>query len=215
VSPEARRRFWSERARTAAIAAHTNAFKINEDVVIPLDRLAEYSEGIERINILQSMTNKLRMVAEMLECLKGDHAGIARPALAIENGEGRRWFEGKRRAATQHLEGVQARWQLILNSQDTDAEQDALLDERREDLRPGDRLIDLLLRRSLRISYKREVRTAPVGHLSTAWNWSRCASAWRPSTTGCSPAACSWPCTCTRATATCTPTSRSTPTTTP
>ncbi len=55
VSPEARRRFWLDRARTAAIAAHTNAFKINEDVVIPLERLAEYSEGIERINIEQSI----------------------------------------------------------------------------------------------------------------------------------------------------------------
>jgi FAD/FMN-containing dehydrogenase/Fe-S oxidoreductase len=159
VSPEARRRFWSERARTAAIAAHTNAFKINEDVVIPLDRLAEYSEGIERINIVQSMTNKLRMVAEMLECLKGDHPEL-RDLLAIDNDEGRRWFEGKRRAATQHLEGVQARWRLILNHLDMDAvAQDALLDERsRADLRPGDRLVDLLLRRSLRISYKREVR---------------------------------------------------------
>ena len=40
VSPEARKRFWADRARTAAIAAHTNAFKINEDVVIPLERLA-------------------------------------------------------------------------------------------------------------------------------------------------------------------------------
>jgi FAD/FMN-containing dehydrogenase len=29
VSPEARRRFWLDRSRTAAIAAHTNAFKIN------------------------------------------------------------------------------------------------------------------------------------------------------------------------------------------
>ncbi|OOG24808.1 FAD-linked oxidase [Thioalkalivibrio denitrificans] len=158
VSAEARKRFWSERARTAAIAAHTNAFKINEDVVIPLDRLAEYSEGIERINIVQSITNKLRMVAEMLECLKGDHPEL-RELLAIENDEGRRWFEGKRRAATQHLEGVQARWKLILAHLDEDAvAHDALLDERsRENLRPGDRLINLLLRRSLRISYRREV----------------------------------------------------------
>ena len=31
VSPEARRRFWLDRARTAAISAHTNAFKINEE----------------------------------------------------------------------------------------------------------------------------------------------------------------------------------------
>ncbi|WP_164658781.1 FAD-binding oxidoreductase, partial [Pseudomonas viridiflava] len=33
VSPEARKKFWLDRARTAAIAKHTNAFKINEDVV--------------------------------------------------------------------------------------------------------------------------------------------------------------------------------------
>ena len=39
ASPEARKRFWMERARTAAIAKHTNAFKVNEDVVIPLERL--------------------------------------------------------------------------------------------------------------------------------------------------------------------------------
>jgi FAD/FMN-containing dehydrogenase len=62
VSPEARRRFWLDRARTAAISAHTNAFKINEDVVIPLDRLADYSRGIERINIEQSIRNKLRIM---------------------------------------------------------------------------------------------------------------------------------------------------------
>ena len=35
VSAEARRKFWLDRAKTAAIAKHTNAFKINEDVVIP------------------------------------------------------------------------------------------------------------------------------------------------------------------------------------
>jgi FAD/FMN-containing dehydrogenase len=38
-SAEARHSFWLDRSRTAAIAAHTNAFKINEDVVIPLPRL--------------------------------------------------------------------------------------------------------------------------------------------------------------------------------
>ena len=62
VSPEARKRFWLDRARTAAIARHTNAFKINEDVVIPLDRLGEYSDGIERMNIELSLKNKIRMV---------------------------------------------------------------------------------------------------------------------------------------------------------
>ena len=51
VSAEARKKFWLDRARTAAIAKHTNAFKINEDVVIPLERMGEYTDGIDQINI--------------------------------------------------------------------------------------------------------------------------------------------------------------------
>ena len=42
VSAEARKKFWLDRARTAAIAKHTTAFKINEDVVIPLPRMGDY-----------------------------------------------------------------------------------------------------------------------------------------------------------------------------
>ena len=61
VSAESRKKFWLDRARTAAIAKHTNAFKINEDVVIPLERLGEYSDGIERINIELSIGNKLAL----------------------------------------------------------------------------------------------------------------------------------------------------------
>ena len=64
VSAEARRKFWLDRARTAAIARHTNAFKINEDVVIPLERMGEYTDAIERINIELSIRNKL----ELLDC---------------------------------------------------------------------------------------------------------------------------------------------------
>ena len=51
VSAEARKKFWLDRARTAAISRHTNAFKLNEDVVIPLPRMGEYTDAIERINI--------------------------------------------------------------------------------------------------------------------------------------------------------------------
>ncbi len=61
VSAEARRKFWLDRARTAAIAKHTNAFKLNEDVVIPLDRLGDYTDGVERINIEHSLSNKLAL----------------------------------------------------------------------------------------------------------------------------------------------------------
>ncbi|PPD47456.1 MAG: FAD-linked oxidase, partial [Methylobacter sp.] len=61
VSHETRKTFWLDRARTAAIAKHTNAFKINEDVVIPLSRMGDYCDGIERINIELSLRNKLRL----------------------------------------------------------------------------------------------------------------------------------------------------------
>lgn len=64
-SLEKRHTFWQDRANTAAIAAHTNAFKINEDVVIPLDKLSNYSHGIERINIRLSIINKLDTINEI------------------------------------------------------------------------------------------------------------------------------------------------------
>ncbi|NCT96739.1 MAG: FAD/FMN-binding oxidoreductase [Comamonadaceae bacterium] len=65
ISPEARKKFWLDRKRTAAISKHTNAFKINEDVVIPLPRMGEYTEGIERINIELSLRNKIRLADEL------------------------------------------------------------------------------------------------------------------------------------------------------
>ncbi|RUA04741.1 MAG: FAD-linked oxidase, partial [Gammaproteobacteria bacterium] len=64
-SLEKRQAFWKDRANTAAIAAHTNAFKINEDVVIPLDKLGDYSHGIERINIRLSIENKLATLTQI------------------------------------------------------------------------------------------------------------------------------------------------------
>ena len=71
VNADARKKFWLDRARTAAIAKHTNAFKINEDVVIPLDRLGDYSEEIERINIELSLKNKIRLIDRLSEFVAG------------------------------------------------------------------------------------------------------------------------------------------------
>ena len=72
VTAEARKTFWLDRARTAAIARHTNAFKINEDVVIPLERLGDYSDGIERINIEFSIRNKLRILDAVAAVIGGE-----------------------------------------------------------------------------------------------------------------------------------------------
>ncbi|MDT9546287.1 MAG: DUF3683 domain-containing protein [Chlorobium sp.] len=44
-------RFWSDRKKLSAIARRTNAFKLNEDIVIPLEALAEFSRFIDGLNI--------------------------------------------------------------------------------------------------------------------------------------------------------------------
>jgi len=65
ISAEARKKFWADRKKTAAISKHTNAFKVNEDVVIPLPRMGEYTLGIERINIELSLRNKIALADEL------------------------------------------------------------------------------------------------------------------------------------------------------
>jgi FAD/FMN-containing dehydrogenase/Fe-S oxidoreductase len=74
ASAEARKTFWADRSRTAAIARHTNAFKINEDVVIPLERMGEYTDAIERINIELSIANKLQLLDALEQFLRSDFA---------------------------------------------------------------------------------------------------------------------------------------------
>lgn len=159
VSPEARHRFWSDRARTAAIAAHTNAFKINEDVVIPLERLADYSEGIERINIEQSITNKLSILDAVAEYLSGPLPVRRSDADYEDSEESTAILEAKRGAALNHLQTTRARWQLWLDGLDTPANNfaDAWPPEVVEKIESGDTLFSLMQRQDLRISYRSEV----------------------------------------------------------
>ncbi|MEZ5703361.1 MAG: FAD/FMN-binding oxidoreductase [Burkholderiaceae bacterium] len=89
ISPEARKKFWLDRKRTAAISKHTNAFKINEDVVIPLPRMGEYTLGIERINIELSLRNKLKLCHELETFFMGGNLplGKADDASDLPNSE--------------------------------------------------------------------------------------------------------------------------------
>jgi FAD/FMN-containing dehydrogenase/Fe-S oxidoreductase len=170
VSAEARKKFWLDRARTAAIARHTNAFKINEDVVIPLKRMGEYTDAIERINIELSTRNKLRLIdaleARLLEPLPitklegGSAEGISREELLSD----------RTRDATQLLVEVKARWQWLLDNLDMPLKKarayftqyglEALLpvvDKRLLD-QPDACLFDMLQDRTIRVSWKLEVR---------------------------------------------------------
>ena len=114
VSPEARKKFWLDRARTAAISKHTNAFKVNEDVVIPLPRMGDYCDGIERINIELSLANKIALADALTEFLQGElplYAGDANldPELLLGD---------KREQALELVAGVRANWQALLDNLD-------------------------------------------------------------------------------------------------
>ncbi|MCB1761573.1 MAG: DUF3683 domain-containing protein [Gammaproteobacteria bacterium] len=166
VSPEARRSFWLDRARTAAISAHTNAFKINEDVVIPLDRLAEYSRGIERINIEQSIGNKLRIMHAVQVYLSGT-LPEARQSEEYQSSSENDAIQASKQEAAQALVAAAAkRWEHILNNLEAPlVEHLELLDDQERSLvRPGDTLLELLLRRDLVQSYRGEV-AAPLGEI--------------------------------------------------
>jgi FAD/FMN-containing dehydrogenase/Fe-S oxidoreductase len=181
VSPEARHRFWADRARTAAIAAHTNAFKINEDVVIPLDKLAEYSEHIERINIELSTKNKLTMIDAVMDYLDGDIVSTI-PKQEFESSiENDVIIQAKQAAAREHLRGIKQQWRDIIDHLDEPADNhlellnsEIVIDDEvltREALTPETTapqaeitapqpeitLFRLLQQRSLRISYRRSV----------------------------------------------------------
>ena len=154
VSAEARKKFWLDRSRTAAIAKHTNAFKVNEDVVIPLPRLGDYSDGIERINIELSIGNKLALLDTLTGFIKGplplteDEDGVADPALT----------EARRDRAMALFGEVRARWQGWLDDLDAPLPP-SLCDVRGHvPLAENKSVFRALQDHSLRVSWKREVR---------------------------------------------------------
>jgi len=114
VDAETRKKFWLDRSRTAAISRHTNAFKVNEDVVIPLPRMGDYCDGIERINIELSTQNKLALCDALGEFLKGDlplHAGDADLDKNVLIGD-------RRQAALDYVAAVRRRWAWLLENLD-------------------------------------------------------------------------------------------------
>jgi FAD/FMN-containing dehydrogenase/Fe-S oxidoreductase len=114
VSPEARKKFWLDRARTAAISRHTNAFKVNEDVVIPLPRMGDYCDGIERLNIELSIRNKLDLCDALAAFLQGDlplHMGDANLAKEELIGD-------RRDQALAAVAEVRSRWQSLHDNLD-------------------------------------------------------------------------------------------------
>jgi FAD/FMN-containing dehydrogenase/Fe-S oxidoreductase len=157
VNAEARKKFWLDRSRTAAIARHTNAFKINEDVVIPLERMGDYTDAIERINIELSFKNKLQLLDELRQYFDGE--------LPLEEP-----MEDRQPQMQQVLAQTRARWGYLSEHLDTPVAE-ALPHlvqlgfepvraelQRRAEGEPEVRVFDILQDRSIRTSWKSEVR---------------------------------------------------------
>ncbi|WP_439684353.1 FAD/FMN-containing lactate dehydrogenase/glycolate oxidase [Cupriavidus oxalaticus] len=169
VSPEARKKFWLDRSRTAAIAKHTNAFKINEDVVIPLNRMGEYTDGIERINIELSIKSKLQLVDALEAFFARGNLPLGRSddANEIPSAE---LLEDRVQHALTLLREVRARWRYLQDHLDTPLAQAkaslighglGLLGqefEARLHQQPDASVFHLLQDRTIRVSWKNEVR---------------------------------------------------------
>jgi FAD/FMN-containing dehydrogenase/Fe-S oxidoreductase len=114
VAADMRKKFWLDRARTAAISKHTNAFKINEDVVIPIEGLGGYTDGIERINIELSTKNKLKLVDAIERLLEGD-LPLARRE---EVGSGAELLGDRVALAKTLVAEIRTRWRWLLDNID-------------------------------------------------------------------------------------------------
>jgi FAD/FMN-containing dehydrogenase/Fe-S oxidoreductase len=117
VSADARKKFWADRKRTAAISRHTNAFKVNEDVVIPLPRMGEYTDGIERINVEFSLRNKLELVRALQAFFQRGQLPLGRDEEAGEVPSAELLGDRVQQAQTL-LDEVRTLWQFWLDNLD-------------------------------------------------------------------------------------------------
>jgi len=169
VSAEARKRFWLDRSRTAAIAKHTNAFKINEDVVIPLNRMGEYTDGIERINIELSIKNKLQLVDALEAFFKEGKLPLGKTddASEIPSAE---LLEDRVQQALDLLKRVRERWTFVGEKLDMPLREaqhylvqlgyEALAEKfaDRVDAQPDANVFHVTQDRTVRVSWKQEIR---------------------------------------------------------
>ena len=62
-------RFWQDRKKLGAIARRTNAFKMNEDIVLPLEALAEFADFVDEVNTAEERYSQLQFASRAEEIL--------------------------------------------------------------------------------------------------------------------------------------------------
>jgi len=164
VSAEARKKFWLDRARTAAIAKHTNAFKINEDVVIPLERMGDYCDGVERINIELSLANKLKLLDALAEFFAGDLPLYYQDDQTLGDAE---LLGNRPQLARDLLAEVRWRWKWLLDNLDAPIDTCPFSPA---DANCTRSVFEAVQRHSIRASWKREVRE-PLRRIFSGLNY--------------------------------------------
>jgi FAD/FMN-containing dehydrogenase/Fe-S oxidoreductase len=79
-------RFWQDRKKLGAIARRTNAFKMNEDIVLPLEALAEFAHFVDEVNIEEERYSHLLFAqrAEAILTAPVDNEDASQLAARIE-----------------------------------------------------------------------------------------------------------------------------------
>ncbi len=85
-------RFWRDRKKLGAIAARTNAFKLNEDIVLPISALAEFAEFVDALNVEEDRSNQQEIIWQLMAYME--------KAVPIEDPE---WLAAKLPQARQLL----------------------------------------------------------------------------------------------------------------
>jgi FAD/FMN-containing dehydrogenase/Fe-S oxidoreductase len=152
VSAEARKKFWLDRARTAAIAKHTNAFKVNEDVVIPLPRMGDYCDGVERINIELSLSNKLKLLEALSEFFAGNLPLYYQDDQQLGDEE---LLGNRPQQARELLADVCTRWQWLLDNLDAPLAECTYAPTGTQD---AETVFEALQNHAIRASWKQEIR---------------------------------------------------------
>jgi FAD/FMN-containing dehydrogenase/Fe-S oxidoreductase len=83
-SAEEATRYWLDRKKLGAIAKRTNAFKLNEDIVLPLSALADFARFLEQVNLEEERVNQLGCVEAARELMR-----------SVDPGDDREWFAAK------------------------------------------------------------------------------------------------------------------------
>ncbi|MCF0252836.1 MAG: DUF3683 domain-containing protein [Duodenibacillus sp.] len=163
-SAEKRFQFWHERSKTAAISAHTNAFKLNEDVVIPLEKIGEYTLACERFNIECSISNKIAMLDELERYFSGN-ISLGKPTMTA--GISKEELLGDTvPAALSIIRKARKRWSYLLGNLDASFA-GSKADFKRHEIKVAPKHIKMYAQqtvfepvydRVVRVSWKQEVR---------------------------------------------------------